>query len=446
MTQPFHNRSLSRRTVLRGLGAALALPWLDAMAPARGRLPASPRRALFVFLPNGVKMDEWRPTASGQGMDLPYLLAPLSPVRERLTVWSGLAIDGGFAHGDGAGDHARAAASFLTCAHPRKTGGADLHAGVSVDQVLAAAIGSATPFPSLELGLERGAAAGICDSGYSCAYSNNISWRAPATPVAKETEPRAVFARLFGDPDAALDGAGRRDRRAALASVLDAVLGDVASLRRDLGAADRRKLDEYLTAVRELEQRTEREAAADVEAAAVPADVLQRGDTFPERLDAMYELLALALATDRTRVATLMLGNAGSNRSYRFLDVPQGHHDLSHHGGDAQKLAGIRAIDRFHVEHFAAFLQRLQAQRDGDGDLLGQSMVVFASGIGDGDRHNHDDLPVLLAGGGGGAVRGDRHEVVPRRTPMANLYLAVLRAMGVAAESFADSTGAVQLD
>lgn len=443
MNHLFHNRRLDRRTLLRAAGVALALPWLDAMQPARGRVPPPPRRALFVFKPNGTVMDDWRPRAGADGaVALPFLLQPLQPLWDRVTVLSGLELDGGRAHGDGAGDHARAAASFLTCAHPRKTGGADLLAGVSVDQVLAQASAGATPFASLELGLERGAAAGICDSGYSCAYSNNISWRTPSTPVAKETDPRAVFARLFGDPTAATDGVERRRRAAAQDSVLDAVLAEAAALRRELGAADRGKLDDYLTAVRELEQRVQREAAGDADAVVSSestAAVLASGDALPARLDAMYELLALAFATDRTRVATLMLGNAGSNRSYRFLGVPQGHHDQSHHGGDPQKLAAIRAIDRFHVERFAAFLQRLRGIAAGDGDLLSASHVLFASGLADGDRHNHDDLPVLLAGG-----RGGRHLEL-RPTPMANLYVGILRAMGVASAAFGDSTGAIEV-
>lgn len=440
---PFRNRALDRRTFLRGTGACLALPWLDAMQPAIAPEPPPVRRALFVFAPNGMKMDEWKPAKSGRDFELPFLLEPLQPVRSRLTVLTGLAIDGGRAHGDGPGDHARAAASYLTCVHPKKTGGADIQAGVSVDQVLAAAIGGNTQFASLELGLERGAAAGICDSGYSCAYSNNISWRTPSTPVTKETDPRAVFARLFGDADAAQDAVARARQRAGDRSVLDAVLADGKALAQRLGAADRSKLDDYLGAVREVEQRLRQVREEPVPA--VPAGLLDAGAGYGQRLDLMYELLALAFAADRTRVATLMLGNAGSNRSYRFLGVPDGHHDLSHHGGDANKLAGIRAINRFHVERFAVFLQRLAALRDGSSDLLAASAIVYGSGLSDGNRHNHDDLPVLLCGGGGGAIAGGRHVVMAQETPMANLYVALLAVLGAPTERFADSTGALAL-
>lgn len=419
----------------------MALPFLEAMRPAIGPREEPRRRALFVFLPNGVKYDEWKPAREGRSPDLPYLLEPLAPVRERLTVISGLALDGGRAHGDGPGDHARAAASFLTCAHPKKTGGADLQAGISVDQVLAAHLGASTRFPSLELGLERGSAAGICDSGYSCAYSNNVSWRSPSTPVAKEIEPRAVFARLFGDPDRAIDRAERDRERRLDRSVLDAVLAEAKALRGQLGAKDGNKLDDYLQAVRELERRLQQEEHEPLDAPPVPKGVQDRRGDYREQLAAMYELLALAFATDRTRVATLMLGNAGSNRSYRFLGVPEGHHDLSHHGKDPHKLAGIRAIVRFQVEGFATFLQRLSAERDGDTDLYGLTSCVFASGICDGDRHDHENLPVLLAGG----RKADRHLVLPRETPMANLYLALLREHGVAVDRFGDSTDALSI-
>lgn len=442
MSSVFQNRCLSRRAMLRGAFVAMPLPFLHAMQRAlSSREVAEPRRTLFVFAPNGMKMDEWRPEAEGKLATLPFLLSPLQPVRDHVTVVSGLAIDGGRAHGDGPGDHARAAASFLTCAHPRKTGGADIEAGVSVDQWIAAAIGDATRFASLELGMERGAAAGICDSGYSCAYSNNISWRSKETPVAKETEPRAVFARLFGDPERALDQKALADARTSRRSVLDAVRADARSLSRELGGRDRAKLSDYLESVRELERRIEREEQATAAAPPVPQSVFaERGD-FASRLDAMYELLALCFATDQTRVATFMLGNAGSNRSYRFLGVPEGHHDLSHHGKDPHKLAGIRSINRFHMERLAAFLEKLQGDRAGSGSLLDVTSVVFGCGISDGDRHNHEDLPALVAGGG----RGGRHIAFATETPMANLHLAVARRAGVVSERFADSTGELSL-
>lgn len=437
-------RALDRRTFLRGTGAALALPWLDAMVPALGRIPPRPTRCVFVFSPNGMNMKEWRPDGDGRAAKLERTLAPLRPLYDRLTVFSGLAIDGGRPHGDGPGDHARSAGSFLTCAHPKKTGGADIEAGVSVDQVIAAKIGSSAPFPSLELGMERGAAAGVCDSGYSCAYSNNISWRTPNTPVAKEADPKAVFARLFGDPDAAVGAAAAREQRQRDRSVLDSVRAEAKTLAQQLGPADKRKLEQYLQSVRELEQRL---ARLDEEAPAtpVPAGLGATGRGYAENLALMYELIALALATDRTRVVSLMLGNGGSNRSYRFIGVPEGHHDLSHHGKKAEKLASIAKINRFQIESFAAFLQRLAVEKGPDGDLLQQSLVVFGSGLGDGDAHNHDNLPVLLAGEGGGAARSQGHVRLGKEVPLANLYLGVMRAMGLDDEKFADSTGVLDL-
>ncbi len=435
---------LDRRTLLRGGVAALALPWLDAMQPALARPRAAAPRCVFVFSPNGMNMERWRPEGEGRAAKLQGSLAPLQALRERVTVFSGLTIDGGRAHGDGAGDHARAGASYLTCAHPRKTGGADIHVGISVDQVIAAAIGQATPFASLELGLEKGQSAGICDSGYSCAYSNNISWRGPNIPVAKEAEPRAVFARLFGDPQAVEDQVVADRQRQQDRSVLDLVRADAKALAGRLGPIDRQKLDQYLQSVRELEQRLARVEVVQP-AVPLPTGLLASGQAYPEKLSLMYELVALALATQQSRVITLMLGNAGSNRSYKFLEVPEGHHDLSHHGKKAEKLDAIAKINHWQVEQFAAFLQRLAKQQDGERDLLAHSLILFGSGLGDGDRHNHDDLPMLLAGEGVGAAKGRGHVALAKDTPMANLYLAVMHAMAVKDAKFADSTEALAL-
>ncbi|HEX5052937.1 MAG TPA: DUF1552 domain-containing protein [Planctomycetota bacterium] len=440
----FRQTALDRRTFLRGSAAALALPWLDAMLPALRTCPPPTRRSVFVFSPNGMHMEAWCPDGEGRSARLARTLASLQPLQKRITVFSGLAIDGGRAHGDGPGDHARAGGSFLTCAHPRKTGGADIQAGVSIDQAIAAAVGPLTTFGSLQLGMERGASAGVCDSGYSCAYVSNISWRAADTPVAKETEPKAVFARLFGDPEQAGDAAAARAQRQLDRSVLDTVLADAKALSGRLGGADRQKLDQYLTSVRELEQRLQR-LDEDVPKTPLPDGLLDRGQGYPEKLALMYELIALALATDRTRVVTFMLGNAGSNRSYKFLDVPEGHHDLSHHGQKPEKLAGIAKINQWQVEQFAKFLLRLQGQLEAGADLLAQSLVLLGSGIGDGNRHNHDDLPMLLAGEGGGAAKGQGHARLAKDTPAANLYLALLRAMGGRDQRFADSSGVLEL-
>lgn len=436
--------ALDRRAFLRGSATAMALPWLDAMRPALSPMPAQPRRALFIFSPNGVDMPRWRVDGEGPRAELNETLAALRPMQDRLTVLTRLAIDGGFSHGDGPGDHARAAGSFLTCAHPKKTAGADIHTGVSVDQWIAEHVGGETVLPSLELGMSRGRSAGSCDSGYSCAYSSNVSWRTPTTPVTKETDPRAVFGRLFGDPAIATSQAAARAQRARDRSVLDLVLADAKSLQRELGQQDRDKLDAYLQAVREFEVRLGKldDEQPEVD---LPDGLMSEDRTYQHRLGLMYEIIALAFASDSTRVCSFMLGNAGSNLSYRFLDVPEGHHNLSHHGKDAHKRKQIARIDRFQLERFTAFLQRLASETSGDGDLLSQSLVVWGSGIGDGNRHNHDDLPVILAGEGGGAAKGRRHAAFPRRTPMANLYLSIAHAMGRNDESFADSTNRLPL-
>ncbi|MCB9884732.1 MAG: DUF1552 domain-containing protein [Planctomycetes bacterium] len=443
--RPIRQLALDRRTFLRGAATCIAVPWLEAMAPALRPLPAAPRRALFVFAPNGVNQQAWSIAGQGREAVLDGTLLPLRPLQQRLTVFSGLAIEAGRSRKDGTGDHARAAATFLTCRRARKTGGADIEVGVSSDQVIAQAVGDATRFRSLEVGIEAGAAAGICDSGYSCAYSNNISWRTPNAPVAKETSPKAVFARLFGDPERIVDAEAQRRQRERSRSVLDAVLGDAKALAGKVGAADARKLDQYLQSVRELEQRLERAPDEDGPQTPLPEGLLAAGRPLGEKVALMYELLALAFATDSTRVATFMLGNGGSNLSYPFLGVPESHHELSHHGGKQDKLAAIAKINRFHAEQFAAFLQRLAAHDEGGADLLASSLIVYGSGIGDGNRHNHDHLPIVLAGEGGGAAAGRGHVAFERETPMADLHLAVQQAMGVVAEEFADSRGALAL-
>ncbi len=444
MVHVIRRLSLSRRTFLRGAGASLALPWLDAMTPALRPQIEGPTRSLFVFAPNGVKMDDWTPANAGREFSLPHILQPLESVRRQVIVLSNAGIRAGMALGDGPGDHARASATYLTCVHPRKTGGADIRAGVSIDQVLARHIGGETQFPSLEFGMEAGRKAGACDSGYSCAYTNNISWRDPSTPVAKEVNPRAAFERMFGDLGADPEAEARRRRR--LASVLDAAMADVKSVAGKLGPADRDKLDGYLTAVRSFEKRLQK-VEAEQPKVAVPKGLEQRDDSprFVARLQLMYELIALAYETDLTRTITFMLGNAGSNRSYPFLGVPDGHHQISHHGKKPEKLAKIRKINRFHCEQFALFLKRLEATDEGGKSLLHRSMIVYGSAIGDGNRHDHLNLPIVIAGGGNGRFDSGRHLSLAPRTPMANVYLAMLDAQGIEEESFGDSSGRVEL-
>jgi hypothetical protein len=442
------NQTIDRRTALKGLGTALALPLLDAMLPrlavaglAGG--PKLPVRLGVAYVPNGVKMDDWTPAAEGANFALPHILEPLAPVKDDLLVLSGLTCDKARANGDGPGDHARAMSAFLTGCQPRKTYGADIKAGVSMDQYVARQVGDATKFPSLEIGCEPGRQAGNCDSGYSCAYRSTISWRSDRTPVPKEVNPKLVFERLFGNGPAGETAEARAKRERYRKSVLDLVRDDAKRLQGTVGTADNRKLDEYLTAVRELEVRIARaqaEAAKPVQMPdyptppGVPADI-------GEHLRLMSDLMVLAYQTDLTRVVTFAFTNEGSNRPYPQIGAPEGHHNLSHHQRDPKKLEKIRNINRFHMEAFARMLTKLKAIREGDGTLLDNCMILYGSGNGDGNRHNHDDLPVLLVGRGGGTVRTGRHVRHPQDTPLTNLYLSMMERMGVQANRFGDSTG-----
>lgn len=436
--------SLPRRTFLRGLGTSLALPFLESMLPLRaasgGAGSVAPRRLAFVFIPNGANMADWTPQGEGTQFALPYILEPLQPWQDDLLVLSGLTHDKARPNGDGAGDHARSSATYLTAAQARKTDGADIEVGVSVDQVAAQRVGNRTRFSSLELGCDRSKLSGNCDSGYSCAYSFNISWKTPSTPMPPEVDPRQVFERLFSNGNSQENAESLARRQLFQKSILDLVLDDARRLQAGLGYTDRRKLDEYLTAVRELEQRIE---GAERFARALPEVEKPTGipDTYGEHLRIMFDLLALAFQTDTTRISSFILAHDGSNRPYPWLGVPEGHHDLSHHGNDEAKKEKIAKINRFHVEQFAHFLGKLKSIPEGEGTLLDNCMIVYGGAISDGNRHNHDDLPVLLAGGGRGTIQTGRHVRYPRNTPMANLFLSLLDRMDAPVERFGDSTG-----
>lgn len=437
---------IDRRTFLKGLGTAIALPLLESMVPSRAiaalSAPAAPVRAAFLFVPNGISMPHWTPAATGSTFDLPYLLEPLSGLRKDFSIFSGLAQNGARALGDGPGDHARSAAAWLTGVHPKKTAGADIHNGISADQLAARMLGSETRFPSLELGCERGGVAGDCDSGYSCAYSSGISWSGESNPVAKETSPRLVFERLFGGVDLAESAEARAKRQLYRHSILDMVLGDAASLKKRLDYHDQVKLDEYLTAVREIETRLARfEKATRVNpTASAPHEPADFGD----HIRLMGDMMILAFQTDSTRVSTLMFANEGSNRSYSQIGVSEGHHEVSHHGTDAGKLEKKKLIDRYHTDQLAYILNRMKGVKEGSGTLLDNTIVLYGGGISDGDRHNHDDLPLLLAGKGGGRVKQGQHIKFDKETPMSNLLLSILDTIGVHAEKLGDSTGRLQ--
>jgi hypothetical protein len=437
---------LPRRTFLKGLGTAIALPMLESMlpgvvsaAPSAGG-PAAPLRMAYVYVPNGANMADWTPKAVGADFDLPFILEPLKAQQKNLLVLSGLAHDKGRAHQDGAGDHARASATFLTGCHARKTPGADIKVGISVDQVAAQQIGDQTRFASLEMGTDKARLAGNCDSGYSCAYSFNISWKSESTPMPPEVDPRLVFDRFFGNGNSGEMDEARFKRDRYQKSILDFALDDARRLKSNLGYTDRRKLDEYLTAVRELEERIGR---ANHFASTLPDYQRPTGipRNYEDHVKLMFDLLVLAFQTDTTRISSFIMAHDGSNRQYPTIGVRDGHHDLSHHGGDEEKKAKIGKINRFHATQFAYFLDKLSAVQEGDGTLLDHCMIVYGSGLGDGNRHNHDNLPVLLAGKGGGTLTPGRHVRYEFDTPMTNLYLSMLDRMGVKVDRVGDSTG-----
>lgn len=437
---------ISRRTFLRGLGTAMALPMLEAMLPLNALAQSARSRTVrmaFLFVPNGAHMQAWTPEQEGVSFALPYIMEPLQNVRDYIMPLTGLTQDKARPNGDGAGDHARSSAAWLTGCQPRKTAGADIRAGVSVDQIAARHVGKYTRFPSLEIGCEPGGHAGNCDSGYSCAYSNAISWRAESTPMAKETDVRALFERLFsnGDPNESKESRERRNRERL--SLLDLVQEDAAQLKSKLGAHDRAKLDEYFTGVREIERQLARVNANAAQFATLkaPEDTPQ---TYSDRVKLMCDMLALAFQADLTRVCTFMLANEGSNHAYREIGIADGHHDLSHHGNNPEKQDKIRQINRYHVTHLAYLLEKLRSIHEGDSTLLDNSMVVYGGGISDGDRHNHDNLPVLLAGRGGKSFHSGRHVRYANETPMTNLFLTMLDRVGVPVDHLGDSTGRLQ--
>ena len=437
---------LPRRTFLKGMGASLGLPFLEVMLPrtvlagaaAKGAAAATaPTRMAFVFFPNGAIMRDWKPTAEGKDYELPKTLTSLAKHKNDMLVISGLAHDKGRANGDGAGDHARSCAVFLTGCQPKKTGGADIQAGMSVDQVAAEKYGKETKLPSLELGIEGGRQAGSCDSGYSCAYSSNISWKSPSQPMAKEVNPKLAFERLFGD---SRDEQARAERDFYRKSILDFVVEDSGKLNSKLGTTDRRKLDEYFTSIREIEKRIER---ASNNRGKLPDRPAPDGipDTLTEHVRLMYDLMVMGFQTDTTRISTFMLASEGSNRTYPEVDVNEAHHQLSHHRNEEDKMVKIQRIDQYLTDQFAYFIDRMKATKDGDKSLLDRSMIVYGSGISDGNRHAHDDLPVLMLGKGNGSISTGRHMKVDKEVPMANLFLSMLDRVGAPTERLGDSTG-----
>jgi hypothetical protein len=394
-------------------------------------------------VPNGITMADWTPQGSGAAFELTRVMKPMAPFRGDMSVLSGLAHRNGMALGDGPGDHARAAASYLTGVHPRKTAGADIQNGISVDQIAAQHIGTETRFASLELGCDDSRTVGNCDSGYSCAYTNSLAWRGPSTPMPPETNPRLVFERLFGDIDTSLTPEARARRMRYRRSILDLVGERTNELSATLGPADKRKLDEYLSSIREIEQRIER-SEKDMTGLTPNIDkptgipVL-----YADYVNLMFDLQLIALQTDMTRVVTMMMGREGSMRTYPEIGVPDPHHPLTHHRGNTEWIERVTKVNELHMQLFAGFIAKVKATPDGDGSLLDHSVIVYGSGLSDGNRHTHEDLPVLLVGRGGNFKLG-QHIVYPQGTPMTNLYLTLLDRMGVQPEKIGDSTGMIE--
>lgn len=444
---PITRNTLDRRTLLQGVGVTLGLPMLDAMTPAlaeRGTKAPAPVRLAFVYVPNGIIMDAFTPKTEGADFEVTRVLKPFESLKSEIFVLSGLRDQNGEPGPDGAGDHARAGASYLTGVRPKKTAGADIHGGISADQVAAQFLGQRTRLASLELGCDDSRVVGNCDSGYSCAYSNSISWRTPTTPMPPEVNPRLVFERLFGTADPNLRPEERARRLSRRQSILDVVSSDTKKLVSNLGPADRRKVDEYLTAVREMERRIE---MAEKEAAPVLPEMEKPAGVpvlFGDYVKLMYDLQVLAFQTDSTRISTLMIGREGSNRVYPEIGVPESHHPITHHRNQAEWVEKVTKINVYHATLFAYFLNKLKNTPDGSGSLLDSAMIVYGSGLSDGNRHAHSDLPVVVAGRGAGAIKPGRHLRYESGTPMTNLYLTLLDRAGVRPESIGDSTGRVE--
>lgn len=427
---------ISRRTLLRGLGASLALPALEAMEPSIAHAQAmgapAPRRLLAYYVPCGIHMPAWRPSGgTGPLATLPPMLSSFEALKQDILVLS--RVSNRPAIPDGPGDHASGTGAFLTAAHPFKTEGADIRNGISVDQAAAAHLGQYTTYASLQLGSEGGGATGNCDSGYSCAYARNISWAGPQTPLPKETNPQAVFDRLFSGVDPRETSEARRKRKLYRLSVLDFVRDDTQRLQNKLGRTDRRKMDEYLTGVRELETRIN---MAEETPVCDPGARPENAGDIRARVRIMTDLMVLAFKCDMTRVITFMLGNAGSNRVYDFLGIGEGHHELSHHQNNAANHQKLQQIGTWEVEQFAYLVQQLKAAPEGNGSILDNSVLLFSSEIEDGNSHSHIDMPVLLAGKGGGAWRTGRHIRFAQEQTFGNMFISMLGTVGVNTPTF----------
>lgn len=436
-------KALPRRMFLRGLGTAVALPFLDAMTPAlaSSRIPGgAPVRMAFVYVPNGIDMRHWNPDYEGKLTELPRILKPLEKFKDDILLLGNLTHNNGRALLDGAGDHGRCCGAYLTGVQPRKSY-VDIKAGISCDQIVADAIGHKTRFASLEVGMEDARQAGDCDSGYSCAYTNNLAWRSETQPLPPILDPRTLFERLFGT-GLNLSPEARARQTRYRRSILDFVSEDTKKLQGNLGPTDRRKLDEYLSSIRQIEHQLQKaeQDNAQIDPGmekpyGVPAD-------FAEHFRLMTDMITVAFQADMTRVLTFLVTREGTSRSYREIGIADGHHPLTHHRNDPDMMEKVARINTYHMEQFAKWVEKLKSIKEGDGSLLDNSMIVYGAGLSDGNRHTHEDLPTLIAGHGGDKyIKTGRRIVYRKETPMSNLFLTMMDRMGVEAEHFGDSTG-----
>lgn len=438
-------KAVPRRLFLRGMGTAIALPFLDAMAPAMAAtrtLGKPPVRMAFVYVPNGIIMNQWNPEYEGPLRELPRVLKPLEPFREDITLLGNLTHNLGRALLDGPGDHGRCCGTYLTGVHVRKTL-VNIKAGVSFDQIVANHIGAKTRFPSLEIGMEDARQAGDCDSGYSCAYTNNLAWKSDTQPLPPILNPRDLFERLFGD-GAGLSPEARARQRKFRRSILDFVSDDTKKLEAGLGPTDRRKLDEYLSSIREIERQIDRTEKENEQIDphmekpyGIPAD-------FAQHYKLMTDMTTVAFQADLTRIVTFLVTHEGTSRPYREIGIPDGHHPLTHHQGKPDRIEKVTQINTYHATQFAGWVEKLKSIQEGDASLLDNSMIVYGAGLSDGNRHLHEDLPTLVAGRGGKFIKPGRRIVYRKETPMCNLFLTMMDRMGVPVEHFGDSTGRLE--
>jgi hypothetical protein len=432
-------KPIARRTLLRGLGASVALPLLESMMPsakAAEAAAAGRKRLQVLYLPNGMVMQNWTPAELGENYAISTTLKPLEPFREKFAVIKGLDHVMAEAMGDGAGDHARCCATFLTGVHIKKSDH-ELVCGPSMDQLVAKRFGEQTQIASMELGLDAPSMVGSCDSGYSCAYNNTMSWTGPQTPLPITVNPREVFERLFGDGDLA-DATTRRKQMLRQASLLDSVTNDTKRFAGGLSANDRRKIDEYMESIRDVERRIQKAEAAGADTA-LPQMARPSGipESYSEYARMMIDLQVLAMQADLTRVGTFMFGRESGARSYPEIGVPDGHHPLSHHGNNPEKMANLTKINTYHVEQLAYYFKKMSETKDGEASLLDSTMVLAGAALADPNRHEHRDLPVIL---GGGLIKGNRH-IDAKNVPMTNLMLTMMDMLGVREEKLGDSSG-----